>query len=74
MQPVLGVAAMTDQLAFDLDDLSGAEWSTPGPAFKRNVQAGPARLLRRLISTGLDPGAIEHAAALCAHLDEEPTS
>jgi hypothetical protein len=61
------------QLMFDLD-LADAEWSAPEPAFKRNVQPGPARLLRRLISTGLAPDALEHAAALVAALDEEPTS
>jgi hypothetical protein len=73
--PVLGVAALTDleQLVFDFD-LSGAEPPAPGPAIKRNVGAGPAKLLRRLISTGLDPDALEHAAQLCAHLDEEPAA
>jgi hypothetical protein len=62
------------QLAFDLDDLSGAEQSAPGPAVKRNVSAGAPRLLRRLLAVGLDPDAIEHAAALVVALDREPTS
>jgi hypothetical protein len=61
-----------EQFVFDL------EWSEPDsapePAVKRNVAAGPARLLRKLVSAGLDPEAIESAAALVAALDEEPTS
>jgi hypothetical protein len=63
-----------DQLAFDLDDLPGAEWSAPEPPVKRNVAGGAPRLLRRLLAIGLDPAALEHAAALCAHLDEEPAA
>ena len=67
------------QLAFDLDDLSGAEQPAPGPALKRNVGAGPAKLLRKLVTGGLDPMAIECAATgspalLVAALDEEPAS
>jgi hypothetical protein len=60
---------MTDleQLVFDLD-LSGTKSSVP--EIKRNVQPGAARLLRRLVSGGLDVDALEAAAALVAALDE----
>ncbi len=66
---------MTDlaQLAFDLDS-PDAEWSAPPLAVKRNVSGGAPRLLRRLLAIGLDPAALETAAALVAHLDREPTS
>ena len=62
-----------EQLMFDLD-LAGPEWSVPEPAIKRNVAAGPAKLLRKLVTGGLDPMAIESAALLVAALDEEPAS
>ena len=62
---------MTDlvQLVFELD-LAGAHETAPG--IKRNVAGGAPRLLRRLLAIGMDPGAIETAAALVAALDEEP--
>jgi hypothetical protein len=44
------------------------------PALSRHVKAGPAQLLRNLVVLGLDPRALEHAAALVAHLDEEAAS
>ena len=60
-----------EQFAFDLDlDTSTVAQS----ALSRHVKAGPARLLRRLVTTGLDPGALDAAAALVAELDSEPTS
>jgi hypothetical protein len=41
------------------------------PVLSRHVKGGPARLLRRLVVCGLDPQAVEVAAALVAALDEE---
>jgi hypothetical protein len=55
-------------------DLSGAEWAAPRPVLSKHVRPGPARLLRRLVVLGLDPQAIEAAAALVAALDQEPTA
>lgn len=58
------------QLAFDLD--------TPPiparPALSSHVSSGPGRLLRKLVVGGLDPQAVEAAAALVVALDEEATS
>jgi hypothetical protein len=75
VQPVLGVAAMTDvQLAFDI---AGGEMSSPAtarPALSDRVPGGPARLLRKLVAGGLDPQAVQAAAALVAALDAEVTS
>jgi hypothetical protein len=70
---MLGVAAMTDldQLVFDFEPLYV---KSSAPEIKRNVSAGAPRLLRRLLAIGLDPAALEHAAALCVALDAEPTS
>lgn len=65
---VASVAPET-QLAFDLDAPTVAN-----PVLSRHVKAGPARLLRRLVATGLDPRAIESAAALVAELDEEASA
>jgi hypothetical protein len=59
--------------AFAADDLSAPAGTTvpaAPPVLSRHVKAGPARLLRRLIATGLDPQALERAAALVVALDE----
>ena len=58
-----------EQFVFDLDAPIVAI-----PAVARHVKGGPARLLRRLVVCGLDPQAVESAAALVAALDEEATS
>jgi SOS response regulatory protein OraA/RecX len=55
-----------EQFVFDLDAPTVAN-----PVLSRHVKAGPARLLRRLVTTGLDPEALEAAAALVAAMDEE---
>jgi hypothetical protein len=43
-----------------------------GPVLSRHVKAGPAQLLRNLVVLGLDPRALEAAAALVVASDEEP--
>jgi hypothetical protein len=55
------------QLAFDLNT---APLIRAKPPVSRRVPPGPARLLRKLVTDGLDVGAIEAAAALVAALDE----
>ena len=62
-----------EQLVFDLD-AAGGDISPPAnakPVLGRHVADGAARLLRKLVATGLDPQAIESAAALVIALDSE---
>jgi hypothetical protein len=59
------VSLLDEQLVFDLDAPPITK-----PAVSRHVPAGPARLLRKLVTGGLDTDAIEAAAALVAALDE----
>ena len=44
------------------------------PALSRHTPAGAPRLLRKLLSNGMDPAALEAAAALVAALDEQGAS
>ena len=44
------------------------------PALSQHVPAGAGRLLRRLVKGGLDPDALQHAAAIVAYMDREPTA
>jgi hypothetical protein len=58
-----------NQLTFNLELPA-----TSPPVLSVRVPAGGARLLRKLIASGMDLGALEQAAALCAHLDAEPAA
>ena len=59
-----------EQFVFDLD-VSVRPSEQIDPVLSRHVKAGPGRLLRKLVAGGLDPQAVEAAAALVVALDEE---
>ena len=58
------------QLVFDLNDPAGQDIAAPTPVLSARVPSGAARLLRQLVSAGLDPDALAAAAAIVAALDE----
>jgi hypothetical protein len=68
--------ARDGQLVLELD-VAAEDMSAPEnakPVLSRRVRSGAASLLRKLVAYGLDPRALQSAAALVAALDEELAS